>query len=440
MWTSVDGLTWSRVSLDEAVFGDGEPSDVIAGGPGLVAVGADVPNAAVWTSVDGLTWSQVPHDEAVFGGEGQQWMNSVTVGGPGLVAVGGGSLGAAVWTSADGLTWSLVPHDERAFGRAAGLGGLPVLNGVTAGGPGLVAVGTEFGGRWADPAAVWTSVDGITWSRVPHGDALGGQLDVRDGDRWMSSATVGGPGLVAVGGNRSADPVTEVAAEVWTSVDGVTWSRVPQDEAIFGRGEMSNVTAGGPGLVAVGSDGSDAAVWVAATEAEAVEVAGDGVDVGQPLPVAPGSVFRIDPETNEFIAIQTGLGDVSPRVVVGEGAVWAVERGGRALAQIDPETNSVARTVEIVGDTIEGVAIGEGSVWVTSSLAGEGVLVEIDAGTGRFRRAVGLGYSELLLARELSGSSLRTLAGRWRCGLSRRRARSWRRSRFRIEPIWSFSR
>jgi hypothetical protein len=59
---------------------------------------------------------------------------------------------------------------------------------------------------------------------------------------------------------------------VWTSPDGVAWSRVPDKEAVFG-GEgiqsMVRVTAGRLGLVAVGveiSGGPDAAVWVAATE------------------------------------------------------------------------------------------------------------------------------------------------------------------------------
>jgi hypothetical protein len=107
------GLVWLRVPNDEAAFegsGDQMMSAVVAGGPGLVAVGDDVPgeerDAAVWTSADGLVWSRVPHDEAVFGGVETQMMSSVAVGGPGLVAVGYSYLGAdgdaAVWTSADG--------------------------------------------------------------------------------------------------------------------------------------------------------------------------------------------------------------------------------------------------------------------------------------------------------------------------------------------------
>ena len=247
VWTSIDGLFWSQVPNDAAVFGGANMAGVTVGGPGLVAVGTDGPNAAVWTSPDGVTWSRVPHDADVFGGAN---MAGVTVGGPGLVAVGtDGSLpeydygyfygfeygDAVVWTSPDGFTWSRVPHDETVFGGAG-------MVGVTAGGPGLVAVGSA-NWREDDAAAVWTSTDGFTWSRVPHDETVFGQ-------GTMNSVTAGGPGLVAVG-HRS----------VLTSTDGVTWSSVPYDEAPFRRDDMFAVASGGPGLVAVGVAGSDAAAW-----------------------------------------------------------------------------------------------------------------------------------------------------------------------------------
>ena len=63
--------------------------------------------------------------------------------------------------------------------------------------------------------------------------------------RAMFGVTVGGPGLVAVGGRRNA--------AVWTSIDGITWSRLPHDEAVFGSAWMNAVIVGGPGLLAVGS-------------------------------------------------------------------------------------------------------------------------------------------------------------------------------------------
>jgi len=92
----------------------------------------------------------------------------------------------------------------------------------------------------------------------------------------MKSVTVAGVELIAVGlaGSHSGWD-----AAVWTSPDGITWSRVPHDESVFGGADsprMSSVTVGGPGLVAVGWDGSgdggfdndfgDAAVWIAVPE------------------------------------------------------------------------------------------------------------------------------------------------------------------------------
>jgi hypothetical protein len=297
VWTSPDGFVWSRVPHDEDVFGgEGEQRmvSVTAGGSGLVAVGFDRPaeqgegNAVVWTSRDGFVWSRVPHDEAVFGGDSRQMMLGVTTGGPGLVAVGTDGYSyrgddhlltdvpdelaavAAVWTSPDGFTWSRVPHDDAIFG---GLGEQR-MESVTAGGPGLVAVGSVTGelvGRYAFDAAVWTSPDGFTWSRVPHDEDI---FATSGGERWagaheeqMLSVTAGGPGLVAVGFDSVDDCGWDSA--VWTSPDGFTWSRVPdeRDCSTPGNGpydRMFSVTVGPSGLVAVGeehSPGEAAAVW-----------------------------------------------------------------------------------------------------------------------------------------------------------------------------------
>jgi hypothetical protein len=261
---------------------------VTVGDSGLVAVGFDRPyeqgegNAVVWTSPDGFTWSRVPHDEAVFGGESRQMMLSVTTGGPGLVAVGSdghpydeddtrvdeSARDAAVWTSPDGLTWSRVPHDESVFGGQ----GEQVMVSVTAGGPGLVAVGSVTGEHQTGPyektdAAVWTSPDGLTWSRVPHDAAVFATSGDRgDGDEQMLGVIAGGPGLVAVGSDAGEQCGSDSA--VWTSRDGFTWSRVP-DLRISGcdgpYDRMLSVTVGPSGLVAVGEEHGPgplaAAVW-----------------------------------------------------------------------------------------------------------------------------------------------------------------------------------
>ena len=259
-------LVWSQVPHDETALGGARLAsmvDVTVGGPGLVAVGFDGTNddldAAVWTSADGISWIRAPADERVLGGEGTQSMASVTVAGLGLVAVGSiglrGDFDAAVWISGDGMRWSRVPPDEAALGGA----GFQSMASVTEGGPGAVAVGSEVT-RNDEVAAVWTSADGFVWTRVPTDEALGG-----DGFQSMASVTVGGPGLVAVGYERLGG---DLDAAVWTSLDGLTWQRVFHDEAVLG-GEgfqsMASVTVGGPGLVAVGFERLDrserAAAW-----------------------------------------------------------------------------------------------------------------------------------------------------------------------------------
>lgn len=258
VWTSTDGTKWSRIPHDEALFGGTGAqtmTSVVAGGPGLVAVGwnREAPwdaDAAVWTSSDGITWSRVPHDEGVFGGESYQAMSAVSVGGPGLVAVGEDRSrdvddgDPAVWTSVDGIGWSRVPHDEEVFGEGQ-------FTGVTSSDSGLIVVVGNVGSNDGDDAAVWTSPDGITWFRVPHDEEVFGGAGMKD-------VTVGGPGFVAVGWS-------EAGAVVWTSTDGMTWIRVAHDESVFGEATgMQTVIAGGPGVVAVGhdqSDGNRAAVW-----------------------------------------------------------------------------------------------------------------------------------------------------------------------------------
>ena len=251
----LESLAWTRVPHDDAVF-DPTPGvdvmkDVVAWGPGFVAVGTTdildsaetARNAAVWISEDGITWSLLPNDAPPLGGPDKQEVESVAIGGPGLVAVGhewqmplGGN--AVVWASEDGKAWSRVPHDEAVFGNGGMLD-------VTAGGPGIVAVGG---------AQVWTSVDGLTWNRFPLPPEASPYPET---DGAMTSVTSGGPGLVAVG-FTGRDPEEGCNAAVWTSPDGFTWSRVPHDEAVFGGAVMFDVTAGGPGLVAVGTAGNDA--------------------------------------------------------------------------------------------------------------------------------------------------------------------------------------
>lgn len=67
-----------------------------------------------------------------------------------------------------------------------------------------------------------------TRTRIAHDeDVLGGPGGITE--QRMCAVAAGGPDRVAVGVERDRE-----AAAVWTSVDGTPWQRVPHDEAVFG--------------------------------------------------------------------------------------------------------------------------------------------------------------------------------------------------------------
>ncbi len=177
--------------------------DVIAGGPGFIAVGGgfevgrEVGTAAIWVSEDGRTWQSV----ALLGDAANGIPRSITATPDGYVAVGSGCCPdrAAVWLSSDGLAWERL-SDQPGFADAAMLG-------VTWMDDRLVAVGCSaqmecFGGL------SWTSSDGRTWSQPVALDLMPGAV----------SATA--TGVIAVG---SSEPY-EGSPALAVNVDGSTWS------------------------------------------------------------------------------------------------------------------------------------------------------------------------------------------------------------------------
>ena len=270
VWTSADGTVWTKVAFDDQILGGASSAimfDVVSTDSGLVAVGgADAGAdrvAAVWTSADGATWTRSAHVPEVFGSTGFTSMSSVTAGGPGLVAVGAqqtsGDLRAgAIWTSADAVTWTRAAADPTVVG---GETTSVLLDAVTAAGPLLVAGGIERTGDDAD-ITILTSPDGVTWTRVPPMPDFSGP-----GGQFLRDLTAGGPGIVGVGTVDTGDPSTAAAA-VWVSPDGLSWSRVADDPAVFGGNgtfaSMQAVVVGGPGLVAVGDGPAIVPVWYSA--------------------------------------------------------------------------------------------------------------------------------------------------------------------------------
>lgn len=340
----LDGATWTRVEDPDGVFGvEGEGtvhlSDVVAGGPGYVAVGGVGEGrygeggtvAAVWTSADGAAWERVPHDDAVFGMPGTGAFtaaSAVTTVGQELVAVGveahGEALVALAWLSEDGRDWTRVEVDDPRRRDATDL----ALHAIHATDDGLVAVGIERGGPAGDEErpAVWRSPDGTAWSPVELHPA-------DDATRWgfLSTLTAHDGQLIAAGASGGPGSRGWVAT-VWHGSIAEGLTRVPHDDAVFGGPGMPwihGLVVAGRTLVAVGTvdshhlddpPWSPAAVWTSTDGVTWQRVAHDH------------EVFGVDDDATmlDVVATPWGLIAVGHRIPEADdpmarrfvGAVW----------------------------------------------------------------------------------------------------------------------
>lgn len=251
---------WHLVT-DQAPFTGATLTGIVAGGPGLVAIGAvqppaGEPVAALFVSPAGLSWSQlaVPLGFTSW----LAWPGSLAAGPSGVVAIGSvrdaetGAWRASPWLSTDGREWR--PADPQ-----PGFGGI-IVTGASTTPEGFVAVGCRATETVCLGLAVLLSHDGLAWTRIP---------DVPGAKGLPEGVVAGASGLVAWG-NDCVDVCGEVHGLLWTSTDGTDWAVVPSapelEEAAFGA-----VAAWSGGFVAVGSEGhrdeqtgessSSAAAW-----------------------------------------------------------------------------------------------------------------------------------------------------------------------------------
>ena len=255
-WSSTDGVAWQQTpSADAFAAIPLRLTSVVHWSGGFAAAGYEgsefgSASAAFWVSPDGVTWHR-----AAAGGQladARAW--SITSGGPGLVAVGTAGPADApgpvvVWTSPDGLSWTRAPDTQQFAGaRARTITNVP--------GIGFVIAGETLAG---DIGVVWTSPDGTSWTRAPTVPDLGRPgIQVR-----LFAAIAGGPGAVIVGTATEGSQYGE--SVVWTSPDGLTWTRL-KSSAEFSDGELTGVAPWASGLVAVGDRGEPdayiATVWL----------------------------------------------------------------------------------------------------------------------------------------------------------------------------------
>lgn len=305
IFTSNDGVTWSRVGEDDEALTVGVAllyGGVLEGGPGLVAFGGGCVNPddkdepchmlpTLWTSVEGSAWTRVPHDREVFGDAGS--IEDAVSTRHGIVAVGNilhdpnpeNLFLPAMWISPNGSDWSLAwegepgvePSDDQIY--------LPSVYAVTVQPNGrLIAVGTRCDNQEGCVAAVWTSVDGSEWQRAPHDPGVFASESTVT-DVVMMGVAANETGVVAVGGD-GANGV------VWFSPDGLAWSRLAIGDRV-GNGPMSAVTAGDREFVAAGPTFPGAGtVWTSADGETWIETEqfGDHVAVVSLIEGGPGLI------------------------------------------------------------------------------------------------------------------------------------------------------
>jgi hypothetical protein len=137
----------------------------------------------------------------------------------------------------------------------------------------IVAAGSSSGccgggGR----ALLWTSKDGSTWQRVPN--------EAGFADAGISGLAAVGHGFVAVGIANTTEVANDAA--FWYSPDGLAWTRLTSVPGLK-TGWMNGVTSSASGIVAVGTRGnpnigpsavwtsSDGKTWKLAKESAALE-------------------------------------------------------------------------------------------------------------------------------------------------------------------------
>jgi hypothetical protein len=263
VWLSEDGYSWRRLA-GETTDPDlrmGGPDAATDGGPGLVGVADD----KAWYSVDGSDWSvaTVPAlpEEILARPDSERYVatRGVTAAGNDLVAWGVAEVPLAdnrdehlvvplLWASHDGRTWTDVVD--------------PLMSSVNAvaGGPGgFIAAGEADGS-----AAAWFSADGQTWEKVDVPEPS----SPTPGELTVESAAASGAGYVLVRGDRSClggacSPFGEAA--IWTSPDGRSWSRLPSDER-FARAGATSIVAFGSHFVVGGGHDDKPTIWISDPE------------------------------------------------------------------------------------------------------------------------------------------------------------------------------
>lgn len=248
---------WELIDLPDAapgIYGGGLPSDVAAFGDGYLAVGTinasccaggdpSLNSGLIWTSKDGRTWTVDANISAFEHASPRRVLvaasHLMVIGTYAAPVLGGEGVAVpTIWTSADGVAWTRV------------VGGVPDL--VVQGRPGFVGFYRAEGrAAGSNPPTFMQSADGTHWSRAS-GAVTG----------WVQDlvATPDG-GALAVGwmdGPPAADGGPTFDAMAWHSANGLVWTGPTK---IATGADAMSVVATSRGYLVVGSNNQQPALW-----------------------------------------------------------------------------------------------------------------------------------------------------------------------------------
>jgi len=351
VFSSSDGITWTRTTLAGPDSFSSGLSSVVWTGTQFVAVGlyqsaaAVSPDGVSWIwhagpsaaaiassgewlvavgfgqafrSRDGIAWESqtLPSSESYLFGVAWGWDRFVAVGERGAILT---SPDGRVWTDRSRPGWDTFTAVAFAAGRFVAVGtdvlssadgvswtpwldkvGVRFINAVAGSGEEFVAVG--------DVESVLRSDDGLTWSKVDAG------LSDLPLDAWLGDVIWAGSQFVAVG-NRSSTLGT--GGVVLRSPDGRVWTRVDVAD------NLRNVAWDGQRLVAVGVE-----AVLSSPDGQAWTKAALPADLADEIPtdVAGGGGRTVIAFNSESVAVS---GDGTNWATAGEGVrVYRVTWGG----------------------------------------------------------------------------------------------------------------
>lgn len=251
VWTTHDGKTWTTADVDTTVFPAKEYPFAVAATDDLVVIAGTKDDGAgglpvAWSSTDLKTWKRV---DLGLGPGATGVLDALSSGPKGFSAVLTQSSGTGLpsknllVTSADGADWSVETNPIAMKDPGAS------INDVEQTDSGYLAVGsyTKPGSSNATDAATWTSSDGTSWTRSTSKSLVTPQYES------INDVTAGGPGFVAVGTRDTG----KEQPTVWTSTDGSDWTVASQGKEFLGQGGggISRVLATDSGLIATGQSG-----------------------------------------------------------------------------------------------------------------------------------------------------------------------------------------